>query len=354
MGVDGRARGLGRGFVFFVLLLGRFFVSGLEGAPPSPEDGSFVRIPERPPEQGEPAPDFRVLIPELQPVLLYDGNRYRGIFRFFDGEETVPALNLFFDQDENVGNNVARFYSLFTEGQLWGTLAGAEGAVYYQSLRVDLDALPYLVHQFWYYFVVGDGPGGAYHNGFSLAELYQRIDPGLAELAAWRTELLAELRGHRETLAALSSPTEQEKTMARRLDELIARGDRLELPLHSHVRKVATAGPMVMGGVVPPLTVRVYDHRQVEWMENRPKLYVTRGLHSLVCRREDLGDEECDPPYRTHPGLREVLINLHDPRAKANPVPGGRNRYGVDFKGQFVQHPIFRQGIIRWSRNREP
>ncbi len=276
------------------------------------------------------------------------------------GERDFP-LGLDFDLDWDLSNNFenyrdfrCRYYQTSPRDLLL-----YKGLGYYRNLAVTLDGRRYLVHQYWYYFPWNTGlVFGVEPEGFTLVELYQRVDPSAAEEERIRTRWRAGLELWRDRLrkAVQAAASRKERLELERCLGWVERN--LSDPDASptarwYVEKVVTTSVMYMGrGGLPK--VHVYAAAEVEWSADHPVVYVARGYHEFVARRKDFSFWcDCDPPWIQEPDL--TLCNLMDPYDRRNPFPAAMDPRGLRprLHGAFVEHPFFRSGVLPFLRRRK-
>lgn len=295
----------------------------------------------------------------LQPLLRYGGRRKGGFWSLFDGAETQPPVPLDVDKDWDPANTPLNVRSrMVNREELFPALLSDAGACYYHRLPlpgVGPGGGDLVAHQYWYYFPTGEGRWvGTQDQQFCLVEVETRAGLDADEVERLRGVVRADLEADRARLEALladpaRTPTEREglTVLRARLAEILA--GTVEIPPSYLVEGVATTSAMIPEAEAPPRVLR-YARPRMTWLGSRPVVFVAEGTHAMVCRPEDFRDgDRCDPPYSTHPGGREAIINLHDPADARNPFPGFTNPHRLVLGGAFVEHPLFWMGTRRYE-----
>jgi hypothetical protein len=301
---------------------------------------------------------FEKAILAIQPMMHYSGKTQKGLYKYWDSSETNPPTNLTIDNNWDLADTPASIRSrMFNREDFFLKFLKRGGATYYRTFvlkGVRKNGGDALVHQFWYYFPTGEGSYfGVADQGFALVEMEQSIPANEYEKKSFEKLVRQDLKGHQAKLEKLlkGAKDKNKKAAFSKMKENIANilaRPVVEVPINYYIERLYTTSVMYPNQT-KPIKVNTYKREEVTWLKTRPKIYVAQGTHNLVADRKDFqSGDHCDAPYILHPNLRESIINTHNPYERANPFPGGTNPHKLDFKGTFVEHPIYWLGARRY------
>lgn len=256
----------------------------------------------------------------LQPRLRFDGVT-SGWRRLWDGAEPFPPLTLKVGDDWSATSwdmdlTVLRLGTMADAGMT--ETFGRRGCVYYHDLPIGERGRPYLLHRYLYFFP--RGRAGVWSNLAShvvWVEVKENLAPTAAELDL---ALETEKRRHQAQLADLERLAAQGGELAGQAREALTRLAAAapaagRLPARAAIERVTVSDPVpALGGT---MRLRTYRPDQLEFLGDRPELWVAGGTHRLLAGPGELGwFEHCDAPWIFEPG---GILPLVDLRAYDNP-----------------------------------